>query len=615
MTKLLITTLLATILPTLAEPRWYRLESGRWELYTDAGDKTGSAVLRQLLEMQNVFVGMAMSLPDSAPPIRVVLLKSAKDFSPFRHGENNTGIYQSGVERDYIVLLDVKGEETIRAARHEFVHLVLNHTSMPLPLWLEEGLADYFSTLQLKGGKVLVGSAPGTRLDSLRSSDRMDPLLLFSARHDSPFFADPKATSVFYAQSWALTHVLMQSPGAWRQIQQFATLLSTGIEQTVAFQQAFSRPVVKALREARTMAGNPPAPTAEAGFGAIPQAAAFQPREATEIEARLVRAEALLAADHLAAAEEIYAETFKRWPEDADVLTGLGTLALRRLDHAAGRKYLERALAAKNPRASTYFEYAMLIRDMRGPEALVVESLTKAVQQNPSMSEAWYLLGANMMRQSRPADAIDSLKRAVGILPRQSLYWEALGRAYLENAQREPARDAAQKANQTAHTPEQSAMAQGLTREIEAAPINRPVKKPPVTTPQGWQAANGDSTVAGKLVLLDCATATIQFHIEIKPSQRVVLTTAKLNQVMLKGDTSQRREFVCGPQKPPPSVEAGYVATKVTPPLPPPVTDPPPVKAPSKAAKKAPPKKAAPAPNRKPDAPPVAGELVSLEFK
>jgi len=619
MTKLIAFLTLAASLSAWAEPRWHRVQSGRWELYTDAGEKPGSAVLRQILEMENVFGAMALPLPESTPPIRVVLLKNSKDFAPFRRGENNTGLYQAGADRDYIILLDTKGEETIRAARHEFVHLVLNHTSAPLPLWLEEGLAEYFSTLQRKGDKVVVGRAPTTRVEALAAGE-MDPAMQLSARRESQFFSDPSVTTTFYAQSWALTHLLMQAPGARQKIQQFGGLLRAGVEQTVAFQQAFGRTAEQAVREARRMAGNP-VPTAEAALGAIAQISAFQPREASEIEARLVRAEALLAADRLAAAEALYTETAKLWPEDPDVLTGLGTLALRKSDHAGARQYLERALAAKNPKATTYFEYAMLIRDTRGPEALVVDSLTRAVQQNPSLAEAWYLLGASMMRQARPADAIDALKRAAAILPRQSPFWEALGRAYLDDAQREPAREAAQKASQTARTPEQSAMAQGLIREIETTPINRPAKKPPVTTPKGWQEAKGDSSVAGTLVLLDCATATIGFHIEIKPGQRVVLTTAKLNQVTLKGKSGQKREFVCGPQKPAPAVEAGYNSSgvagqaqgepaKAAPSLPPA-----PAKAATKSGKKAPPKKAAPPPKPKPVPPPVLGELVWLEFK
>lgn len=615
MTKLLSALLLSAALPALAQPRWSRLESGRWELYTDAGEKTGSAVLRQLLEMQNIFATVAVPLPESAPPIRILLLKNAKDFTPFRHGENNTGIYQSGVDRDHIVLLDAKGDETIRAARHEFVHLVMNHTSAALPLWLEEGLAEYFSTLQRKGDKVVVGRAPASRLETLGTAGWMDPLQQLAARRDSPLFADAVGTSRFYAQSWALAHVLMQAPGARQQIEQFTGLLRNGVEQTAAFQQAFGRTVEQAVRDARRMVESPPSPTSELSLGAIPQVATFQPREATEIEASIIRAEALLAGDRLAAAEALYADAAKRWPDDSRVLAGLGTLALRKSDHTAARQYLERALAAKNPQATTYFEYAMLIRDVRGPEALVVDNLTRAVQQNPSMAEAWYLLGASMLRQSRPADAIDPLKRAVGILPRQSMFWEALGRAYLDNAEKEPARDAAQRAAQTAHTPEQSAMAQGLTRDIEAAPANLTPKKPPVTTPPGWKETKGDATVSGKLVQLDCESATVQFHIEIKPGQRVILTAAKLNQVILKGNTSQKREFVCGPQKPEPAVEAGYIATAAPPVVAAPAPAPAPTKAPAKSAKKAPAKKATPSAKSKPAPPPVVGELVWLEFK
>lgn len=619
MTKLLSILLIAASVPAWAAPEWRRLESGRWELYTDAGEKTGSAVLRQLLEMESAFGTVAVPLPESARSIRVVLLKNSRDFAPFRGGENTAGLYQSGAERDYILLLDAKGDETLRAARHEFVHLAMNHTRAPLPLWLEEGLAEYFSTLERKKEKVVVGRAIAVRLEALATADWIEALSLLSMRSDSALLGEARRASLFYAQSWALTHLLMRGAGARQRIEEFGSLLRSGVEQTMAFQRAFGRTPDEALREARMSVSSTLLPTQEVTLGAVPEISAFQPRAATEIEGRLVRAEALLASGRGAAAEALYQEAAQRWPDDPGVLTGLGTLALRRGDPGAARGFLERALATASPGAATYFEYAMLIRESGGPEALVVDSLTKAVQRNPSLAEAWYLLGASMLRQTRPAEAIEPFQRAAAILPRQSMFWEALGRAYLDNAQKEQARDAAQRAVWTARTPEQIAMAQGLTREIEATPASRPAKKPPVTTPAGWQEAKGDATVGGKLVLLDCDTATIRFQIEIKPGQRVILTTEKLNQVMLKGKSGQKREFVCGVQTPAPLVEAGYVAAAAVvesaPPPPAPAPAKAAAKARSKAGKKAPAKKAAPPPKPKPAAPPVVGELVWLEFK
>jgi len=137
--------------------------------------------------------------------------------------------------------------------------------------------------------------------------------------------------------------------------------------------------------------------------------------------------------------------------------------------------------------------------------------------------------------------------------------------------------------------------------------------------------------VEGRLVAIDCETQRLRFRIEVRPrtartpAEVVVLETDKPQLVMLRGKTAGRREFVCGPQQPPPEVAAGYVKAaapapgpaaaeaKEVKPEPPPA---PPKREAAKSAKKAPAKKAPvrarPAP---PKPEPAAGELVWLEFR
>ena len=69
--------------------------------------------------------------------------------------------HRPGAERDYIVLSEA-GRTSCPTATHEYVHLNGNHAGMKLPPWLNEGLADLYSTLKPEGQKILVGSlVPG----------------------------------------------------------------------------------------------------------------------------------------------------------------------------------------------------------------------------------------------------------------------------------------------------------------------------------------------------------------------------------------------------------------------------------------------------------------------
>jgi hypothetical protein len=198
--------------------------------------------------------------------------------------------------------------------------------------------------------------------------------------------------------------------------------------------------------------------------------------------------------------------------------------------------------------------------------------------------------------------------------------WEALGRAYQAAGQREAARQAAQRAVTFGRTAEQIAMAQGLLREIDSAPVQAAEPAPAVVVPKTWDQKKGDSRVSGRLVQVDCGGNALKFHIQpasggaaAKPVKTILATDAP-NQILLSGKTAQKREFVCGPQTDAPLVEATYIAVPAagasaaagaaeTKPVPAPK--------PSPAKGRLP---VAPV-SRKPADPPVAGELITLEFK
>src|SRR6266853_515776 len=44
-----------------------------------------------------------------------------------------------------------------RVVVHEYIHLLLNHGTAPLPLWFEEGTAEFYSNLEFTRGRLLAG--------------------------------------------------------------------------------------------------------------------------------------------------------------------------------------------------------------------------------------------------------------------------------------------------------------------------------------------------------------------------------------------------------------------------------------------------------------------------
>src|SRR5207248_10413458 len=55
-------------------------------------------------------------------------------------------------------------ESTQRRFRHELTHRFLDHRLRWTPSWLEEGMAQYYSTLRVDGEDAIVGTLPNTKL-------------------------------------------------------------------------------------------------------------------------------------------------------------------------------------------------------------------------------------------------------------------------------------------------------------------------------------------------------------------------------------------------------------------------------------------------------------------
>ncbi|MFL6247928.1 MAG: DUF1570 domain-containing protein [Thermoanaerobaculia bacterium] len=93
----------------------------------------------------------------------------------------------------------------IRTAMHELMHDLLRQSDSAPPLWLEEGLAEYFANARVDGEKVTAGDP--IRQHMLQLDQRMPMPLeqLFAVKAESP----ESASAAFYAQSWAAVHWLI----------------------------------------------------------------------------------------------------------------------------------------------------------------------------------------------------------------------------------------------------------------------------------------------------------------------------------------------------------------------------------------------------------------------
>lgn len=276
---------------------------------------------------------------------------------------------------------------------HEYAHFLLrNHHRHAYPVWFDEGLSEYLSTLRVRGETVVVGVAPTDRLEWLARRGPMPLERLLADRADEVLSGEEVLD--LYATSWALVHTLISSPDGRARLSRFSRALAAGASPQEAQAAAFGGGLEALAREieehvqrlargvrhdlaidARTLAPPrsweiapvPPADVAyELGYAALVAAAESEAREFADVALALLTAAVEMDPSHQRAAAAL-AEAHAR-AGDADrareMLAGLSRgdadarvtlhvarvhaaeLAARADDSSPGSDRVERAVAA-----------------------------------------------------------------------------------------------------------------------------------------------------------------------------------------------------------------------------------------------------------------------------
>src|SRR5688572_4976473 len=162
---LLITVFVSALLE--ASGKWLRLEAPGIEVISNAGGGSARETLTQFARIRQVFESRTQRLVKNSVPVRVYVFRSAEEFRPFKVSDAASGYYHSGHERDYIAM-HAGGSDTRRIAYHEYAHLLMRHTGYRVPLWLNEGTAEMFSTIAFDKAGVRIGDMIDTHLSTLR---------------------------------------------------------------------------------------------------------------------------------------------------------------------------------------------------------------------------------------------------------------------------------------------------------------------------------------------------------------------------------------------------------------------------------------------------------------
>lgn len=305
------------------------------------------------------FESALKALPITGPRTRLIVFSSREEFAPYAANASVKAFYQSNLDGDFIVLPSLKGD-VLPAVTHEYAHLIARRTGCHYPLWLDEGLAEYFSTVTPTGAKLQIGSAPPERLKALSFGVRLLPLeRLFVVTRESDEYTAPSRAALFYAESWALSHMLLSDDRYRGRSTDLFARLAKGEPSALALMTVYGKPVDDIAKDLSKYVLRASYKPSLVDVGLPPVAAAAETRPVTDFEARVVLA-SLLASnpDHYPAARASFSALKDENPNDLFFNEAYATFLVRTNQFDTARPFLMRAIALRSGNARIYSHYA-----------------------------------------------------------------------------------------------------------------------------------------------------------------------------------------------------------------------------------------------------------------
>jgi hypothetical protein len=280
--RLVLFTLACTLSCALTKPplttpaqgggTWRSFTSARFDLITDLSRSDAVEALGVLEGTYQMFVDVAFrGEVGRRGRIGVILFRRESDYRALAPSGTD-GYFSAELDNDpepaptAVMLAGLSAGNRI-VFQHELVHHFMRRWLPHLPVWLNEGTAEYFSTLVAEHGELFVGkpppdltfttahdwyyvppggryySVPASEVPTLRELLAATPDVFYAARHPAgqePTTEEEHRQRAFYAGAWALVHLLRNSPVYRPPFDAFINAVGRGAKPREAFERSFA---------------------------------------------------------------------------------------------------------------------------------------------------------------------------------------------------------------------------------------------------------------------------------------------------------------------------------------------------------------------------------------
>lgn len=525
-----------------AAPRWSVARSPHFEVYA-TGSPSRAVKATEMFEEARTFLtaylGAAVS---TRPPVRVIVFSGDKEFAPYRANEAASAFYQPAADHDYIVMKDFDGD-AFHVVAHEYSHAALGLQGADLPPWLGEGLAEFLSSVSLIGGKARLGAAPPGRVATLRPSALLGVPQLLAVRRDSSDYGARDHAGLFYAESWALTHMLMVDPRYRGGSAQLFALAMQGVDSADALSRVYGKPVAAIERDFRAYVGRGDyaffTVDAPKNVG-VPISA---PATVPAFDASLVLAEMVCAQPGRAETARAMLEGLSReQPENLSLLEMRALLEMKALGMAAAVPYFQRAVERGSRNPTVLAQYALRVAEADPKRAS--DLLARALAAAPANVEIRIHAAAVLARRELNDEAMAVLAPVTRVPSNMEFeYYQIIANVRAANGDLDEAAAAAARVLAAARSPQERTFASAFMAQVGGP-------------------SDMTKVIDGRLTDLAC-DGDLPIMTVTTSGGTIRLAIDDPDQIMIAGGKAKKLDLACGEQDMP--IRVGYAEAKPPP--------------------------------------------------
>ena len=418
--------------------QWTTVRSQNFTVHSDATPQRTAEIVQSLERFRAVFSELAPEIELRSPaPTRIFAFRDEESYANYKSGSEAggrvLGQFLSHRDGNYITLnADPRYLGAFSVIFHEYVHYLVLSNFPSVPMWFNEGLAEYYSTFLVERDSVYLGQPVERHMRWLLGNSEFDVEGVLAVNRQTAGSDEAHGAGRFYAVSWILVHYLLSDEAdRSAELADYFTALAQGEDSQGSFIDAFGlRPseLEEQLHE-YVRAGSLPVAALSldriAGAGEL-RSSVSSPEEVLvglgDLLAHMGREEE--AARHLHLALEFE-------PESGDAYAGLGYVRDRQQRLAEADELYKEAMDLVPRAASSYLLYGRhlmtlvegggVVGDGSDREALAERArwtLAAATEIDPQYGEAWAMLGvSHLLPGGEPELGIPPLERARSLLP------------------------------------------------------------------------------------------------------------------------------------------------------------------------------------------------------